>query len=172
MPLPLLDSDRDVLRPWQAQNPTQGSSLFSVGAQRSIVLAKWGVVRLKPARGHGQWESPEASSWEFLGAQVPRRPTTKRAGCPLPSPKQASGCSPEQEYFTIPTSRVSKRNIPKISRGATRYRCSRPAASGGMHTVGPGPSQRLAGKTFVPIESSEEPHLIFLAIAPQLHTAC
>ena len=78
----------------------------------------------------------------------------------LPASLAQAACAPvafpEQEYFTIPTSCVSKQNLPKISRGAKRYRCSRPEASGRMHTVGPGPSQRLAGKTFVPIESSEE----------------
>ena len=135
------------------------------------------MVRLKPARGDGHWESPGASSWEFLGAQVPRLPTTKRAECPLsclkerrhpacfPRPSRQAACapvaSPKREYSTMPTSRISKRNLPKISRGATRYRCSRPVASDEMHTVGPGPSpsQRLAGKTFVPIESSEEPEV-------------
>lgn len=139
-----------------------------MGARRSLVWARWGVVRLKPARGDGHWESPEASSWEFLGAQVPRLPTTTRAGCPLsslkerrhpacfPRPSRQVACAPVassgQEYFTMPTSRVSKRYLPKISRDATRYRCSRPEASGGMHAVGPGPSQRLAGKTFEPVK--------------------
>ena len=62
-----------------------GSSLFSMGAQSSLVLARCRAARLKPARSDGALEEPRGIELRISGSAA----KVEQASCLPPSPKQA-----------------------------------------------------------------------------------